>query len=120
MADSPQFQVELSRPSADVAVVELKGEVDLYTSPQFKDALLQAIGEGTARVVVDLSQVRFIDSTGLGVVVGGIKAVTARGGTLDLVCPEGRIRRTFEITGLDRIVHIHHSRSDALAATSGD
>ena len=116
VTDNPQFRVELNRPKDDVAVVELRGEVDLFTAPQFKDVLFQAIGEEPSRVVVDLAEVTFIDSTAITVVVGGVRAVTAYGGSLELVCPEGHVRRTFEITGLAQIVPIHTSRNDSLAA----
>jgi anti-sigma B factor antagonist len=117
MEERPQFGVELLRPSEDVAVVELVGEVDIYSSPQFKAALSQGIGEGATRIVVDLAKVTFIDSTALGVVVGGVKGVRARGGTLDVVCHDENIRRIFEITGLDRILGMYQSRDEALAAT---
>ena len=116
MEERPQFGVELLRPSEDVAVVELEGEVDIYSSPQFKEALSRGIDEGAKRVVVDLAKVTFIDSTALGVVVGGVKGMRARGGTLDIVCRDENIRRIFEITGLDRILGMYQSREEALAA----
>jgi anti-sigma B factor antagonist len=116
MEERPQFGVELVRPSPDVAVVELQGEVDIYSSPQFKEVLLRGIDEGATRVVVDLAKVTFIDSTALGVVVGGVKGVRAQGGTLDIVCRDENIRRIFEITGLDRILHLYCSRQEALGA----
>ena len=116
MEERPQFGVELLRPSEDVAVVELEGEVDIYSSPQFKEALSRGIDEGATRIVVDLAKVTFIDSTALGVVVGGVKGMRARGGTLDIVCRDENIRRIFEITGLDRILGMYQSREEALAA----
>ena len=116
MEERPQFGVELLRPSADLAIVELEGEVDIYSSPQFREALSQGIGEGATRVVVDLAKVTFIDSTALGVVVGGVKGLRARGGSLDIVCHDENIRRIFEITGLDRILGMYQSRDEALGA----
>ena len=118
MEERPQFGVELLRPSADLAIVELEGEVDIYSSPQFREALSQGIGEGATRVVVDLAKVTFIDSTALGVVVGGVKSLRARGGSLDIVCRDDNIRRIFEITGLDRILGMYRSLDEALGATS--
>jgi anti-sigma B factor antagonist len=118
MEERPQFGVELLRPSADLAIVELEGEVDIYSSPQFREALSQGIGEGATRVVVDLAKVTFIDSTALGVVVGGVKGLRARGGSLDIVCRDDNIRRIFEITGLDRILGMYRSLDEALGATS--
>jgi anti-sigma B factor antagonist len=116
MEERPQFGVELLRPSEDVAVVELEGEVDIYSSPQFEEALSRGIDEGATRIVVDLAKVTFIDSTALGVVVGGVKGVKTRGGTLDVVCRDENIRRIFEITGLDRILGMYQTRDAALGA----
>ena len=73
MADGQQFAVTLERPTNDVAVVILAGEVDLYTAPRFREVLLQTIDEGAVRVVIDLTDVSFIDSTALGVLVSGGK-----------------------------------------------
>jgi anti-sigma B factor antagonist len=114
--ERPQFRVALLRPSKDAAVIELEGEVDIYSSPRFEEALSQGIGEGATRIVVDLAKVTFIDSTALGVIVGGVKGVQARGGSLSIVCRDENIRRIFEITGLDRILAIHRSREEALGA----
>jgi anti-sigma B factor antagonist len=116
MEERPQFGVELLRPTDDIAIVELEGEVDIYSSPRFKEALSQGIGAGATRILVDLAKVTFIDSTALGVVVGGVKGMRARGGTLDVVCRDENIRRIFEITGLDRILGMYHSRDEALTA----
>jgi anti-sigma B factor antagonist len=114
--ERPQFGVELLRLSADLAIVELEGEVDIYSSPQFKEALSQGIAEGVGRIVVDLAKVTFIDSTALGVVVGGVKGIRAHGGSLDIICRDENIRRIFEITGLDRILGMYGSREEALGA----
>ena len=118
MDERSQFRVELQRPSAQVAVVELAGEVDIYSSPQFADALRLGIDGGATRVVVDLAKVTFIDSTALGVVVGGIKRLRALRGTLDVVCEEENLKRIFEITGLNTILGIYPTRAEALAAAT--
>ena len=99
-------------------VVELEGEVDIYSSPQFADALRLGIDGGATRVVVDLAKVTFIDSTALGVVVGGIKRLRALRGTLDVVCEEENLKRIFEITGLNTILGIYPTRAEALAAAT--
>ena len=74
MEDRPQFRVDLLRPSESVAVVDVEGEVDIYSAPQFKEVLLQGIEEGASRIIVDLAKVTFIDSTALGVLVFGGQA----------------------------------------------
>jgi anti-sigma B factor antagonist len=116
MDDTTPFGLELLRPFDDVAVVELQGELDIYTAPQFKEALTQGVQEGATCVIVDLAKVTFLDSIALGVVVDGAKAVTARGGTLDIVCTDEHTRRIFTITGLDQILDIYPSRGEALEA----
>jgi anti-sigma B factor antagonist len=116
MDERPLFGVELLRTSDTVAVVELEGEVDISAARQFEEALSRSIGQGATRVIVDFAKVSFIDSTALGVVVGGVKTIKAQGGTLDIVCGEDAIRAIFETTRLDQILNIYGSRAEALAA----
>jgi anti-sigma B factor antagonist len=118
MADGPQFAVALERPADDVAVVVLAGEVDLYTAPRFKDVLLQAIDDGALRVVVDLAGVTFIDSTALGVLVSGGKRLNRRSGSLAIGCPDEKIRRILEITGLDTVFGVYPTREEALEGST--
>jgi anti-sigma B factor antagonist len=113
----PQFGIELLRPSDRVAVVALEGEVDVYSSRQLKEALTRSISEGATHIIIDLVKVTFIDSTALGVLVGGLRSVGARDGTLDIVCCDQHVRYVFEVTKLDRIMHIYGSRHEALAAS---
>jgi anti-sigma B factor antagonist len=95
-------------------VISLGGEVDLYTAPEFKQQLLEVIGEGATYVVVDLTKTTFIDSTTLGVLVGGVKRLRPAGGQLSLVCSDRNITKIFEITGLDKVFPIHETRSEAV------
>ena len=81
-------------------VVEVSGEIDVYTAPKLREALLSLVDSGTYRLIVDMSGVEFLDSTGLGVLVGGLKRVRAHDGAIDLVVTQGRILRIFKITGL--------------------
>ncbi len=117
MDDRPQFAVEPLRPSDRVAIVELEGEVDISSSRQFKDALSRGTGEGARRVIIDFAKVTFIDSSAIGVVVGGVKNMRALGGTLDIVCPEEQIRGILKTTRLDEILNVYLTRAEALAAT---
>jgi anti-sigma B factor antagonist len=94
-------------------VVEVAGEVELHSAGQLRDELQQA-GEGERPcVVVDLSRVSFIDSTGLGVLVGAFKRVRERG-SLSIVCPQRSIRRIFEITGLMQVFPFHQNLDEAV------
>lgn len=112
------FDINAERASGDVWVIALSGEVDLYTAPEFKERMVELIEDGKTRIVVDLSAATFIDSTTLGVLVGGVKRLRPADGTLALVCTDQNIVKIFEITGLDRVFPIHASRADALAAVA--
>ena len=110
------FHIEDSAIDAETHVIELGGEVDLYTAPEFKERLLRLIDEGKSRIVVDLSKATFIDSTTLGVLVGGVKRLRTNEGQLSLVCSDRNITKIFEITGLDRVFTIHETRDAAVGA----
>jgi anti-sigma B factor antagonist len=111
------FDVKTEKVEDGTYVISLAGEVDLYTAPEFKQQLLNVIGEGGTDVVVDFTDTTFIDSTTLGVLVGGVKRLRAQEGRLSLVCSDRNITKIFEITGLDRVFTIYPSRDEALAKT---
>jgi anti-sigma B factor antagonist len=117
MDGRPQFHVELLPPSAGYTVVELEGELDIYTAPRFEEALRHSMEAGARHLLVDLTRVNFIDSTALSVVVDAVKRLHAVRGSLDVICRDANLRRTFEITGLTRILAIYASREEALAGT---
>jgi anti-sigma B factor antagonist len=87
-------------------VVSLGGEVDLYTAPELKQELHRLVGEGATRIVIDMSETTFIDSTTLGVLLSVVKRVRPEGGAVVLVCPDRNVKRIFEITLLDRVFAI--------------
>ena len=111
------FDVKTEKVDDSTYVVALSGEVDLYTAPEFKQQLLEVIGEGGKDVIVDFSGTTFIDSTTLGVLVGGVKRLRGQDGRLSLVCSDRNITKIFEITGLDRVFTIYPTRDEALAKT---
>ncbi len=110
------FSVRTEQLSGDAYLIALTGEVDLYTAPEFKQELLDAIAKGAKHVVVDLSGTTFIDSTTLGVLVGGVKRLRTNDGQLSLICSDRNITKIFEITGLDRVFTIHSTREEAVSA----
>ncbi len=112
------FDIVSDRPSEGVFVIALSGEVDLYTAPEFKQQLIDAVAEGARHVVVDLSATTFIDSTTLGVLVGGVRRLREKDGDLSLVCSDRNINKIFEITGLNQVFTIAASREEALARLS--
>ena len=112
------FDIKTEELGDDAYVISLAGEVDLYTAPEFKQQLLDVIAKGAKSVVVDFSNTTFIDSTTLGVLVGGVKRLRANEGQLSLVCSDRNITKIFEITGLDRVFTIYPTRDEAIAKTS--
>ena len=101
-------------------VVRLAGELDLHNAAVVREALLESAGTAPERLVVDLGDVRFIDSTALGVLIGAVKRLRGRDGALTLVNTDANIAKTFEITGLDQIFTIAATREEAIAALDGD
>ena len=112
------FDIKTEELGDGAYVISLAGEVDLYTAPEFKQQLLEVIGQGARNVVVDFSDTTFIDSTTLGVLVGGVKRLRTNDGQLSLVCSDRNITKIFEITGLDRVFTIYPTRSEALEQLS--
>ena len=111
------FDVKTDKVDDTTYVISLTGQVDLYTAPEFKQQLLEVIGQGGKNVIVDFTSTTFIDSTTLGVLVGGVKRLRAQEGRLSLVCSDRNITKIFEITGLDRVFTIYPTRDEALAKT---
>ena len=101
-----------------LGVIALRGEVDIYTAPKFKEDMLALIEEGAVDIVVDLSQVEFIDSTALGVLIGGIKRLHPFDGHLLLVANTRPVLKILTITGLDKVFAIFKTRAEALAAVA--
>ncbi|MEO6700986.1 MAG: STAS domain-containing protein [Jatrophihabitantaceae bacterium] len=88
-------------------VIEVRGEVDVHTAPELRDRLIQALDAGNSSLVVDLSWLSFIDSTGLGALVAARNHANALGASLRLVCKTERLLKVFRITGLDEVFQIH-------------
>ena len=104
---------------ADHAVLEVGGEVDVYTAPRLRERLTELIDNGARNVVVDLGRVEFLDSTGLGVLVGAHKRLRPVGGTFSLVCAKESLLKVFRITALDQIIPLHDS-VEAATGTRAD
>ena len=112
----PEFAITEQGSEAGHFVIAARGEIDLFTAPELKQVVTDAIESGERRVVIDLTDVSFLDSTALGVLIGAVKRLRSRGGALAIVNTEASITKTFEITGLDQIFTILPSRDEALAA----
>ncbi|HEY3867614.1 MAG TPA: STAS domain-containing protein [Actinocrinis sp.] len=97
------------------AVVEAAGELDVYTSPRLRVALMDLHMAGRCLLVVDMAAVAFMDSSALGVLVGGVKRARDAGGALVLVAPSERILRVLRITGLLRVMPVFETLPEAFA-----
>jgi anti-sigma B factor antagonist len=110
-------EISVSRTKAgDIPIVAVSGEVDVYSAPMLKDNITELLQSGVSTLIVDLSGVAFLDSTGLGALVEARAATSDAGGTLPLVCSQDRILKLFTITGLDGVFTIHPTVGDAVAA----
>lgn len=97
-------------------IVAVGGEIDVYSAPKLRDMITELVGAGVYDIVIDMEGVEFLDSTGLGVLVGGLKKVRAHDGSLQLVCNQDRLLKIFRITGLAKVFVIHDS-VEALSST---
>ena len=99
-----------------IEVVDVEGEIDVYTAPRLRELLIDLVNKNNYQLVVNMEKVEFLDSTGLGVLVGAVKRVRAHEGSLDLVCTQERILKIFRITGLTKVFGIHETVDQAIAA----
>jgi anti-sigma B factor antagonist len=102
-----------TRSEGSYTVIQVIGELDVYTVPRLREQLADLIAEGNHDLVVDLQGVDFLDSTALGVLVGGLRRVHPHDGSFQLVCTKDRILNIFRITGLVSIFSIHASVEEA-------
>jgi anti-sigma B factor antagonist len=101
-------------------IVSLRGEIDVYTAPRLRQALIDLVEGGAKDIVVDMDRVDFLDSTGLGVLVGGLKRVKSNEGEMKLVVTQDRIMKIFDITGLAKVFPVFGSLDDALGRAPQD
>lgn len=98
---------------AEKCVVTLEGEIDVYTAPRLKDSLVDVIEGGCSFVIIDMGNVAFIDSSGLGVLVGALRRAKEHSGAVRLVCTRDNILKIFRITGLDKVFPIFSNVKEA-------
>jgi anti-sigma B factor antagonist len=112
-----EAEVDLSlttRSEGGRTVVEVGGEIDVYTAPKLRETIVSLVDAGQYDLVIDLERVEFLDSTGLGVLVGGLKRVRTHDGSLALVCTQERLLKIFRITGLTKVFEIHPDVASAI------
>jgi anti-sigma B factor antagonist len=116
MNDFPQPKFDVSEEDVDdtTRILDASGEIHVSTAPRFSERLNAAIADGKTALVLDFSRVEFIDSTGLSVLLNGLRRLTRRNGALVLVCTNPTVLRLFEITRLDSTFDIVGTRDEAL------
>lgn len=97
-------------------LVAVGGEIDVYTAPRLRDKLTELVNAGHHSLIIDMENVDFLDSTGLGVLVGGLKKIRAQDGSMALICSQDRLLKIFKITGLAKVFTIYPSETAALSA----
>lgn len=113
------FAIIERRPDQRTALISCEGELDLATAPQLKWRLVDALEAGLAGIVVDLSDVIFMDSTALGVLVGVRRGLDV-GARLGIVCTHPAVLNVFQISGLDGAFEMFATRDEALAYVRGE
>ena len=111
-----EFRVQAIGPSGDCAVLQVTGEVDLYTAPILRERILGLAATGTVHIIIDLGHVDFLDSSGLAALVGGLRRLRADGGSLTPVISTKPVLRIFQITGLTRALAPQPTVPDAITA----
>jgi anti-sigma B factor antagonist len=111
-----EFQAEIIGPTGDCAVLQITGELDAYTAPLLRERMLDLSADGVVHVIADMRQVGFLDSTGLGVLVGGLKRFREHGGSLAPVINATSILKVLQVTGLTTVLPPRSSVANAIDA----
>lgn len=106
------FDIDISPFDASGVIVTVIGDIDLFTTPEFKQAVADAMSHDTETVVIDLSGSSFMDSSSLGVLIGAHRRLARRGRPLTVVCDNEAIRKVLRVTGLDGVFDVVPSLSD--------
>jgi anti-sigma B factor antagonist len=111
----PHFELAVERSRSGAHLIRVRGEIHVSTAPEFAARLSEAIDSGETAVVLDMRGVDFIDSTGLSVLLNGLRLVTQQHGRMAIVCANPTVLRLFQVTSLDTTFDIFDDRSQAIA-----
>ena len=109
------FHLEAITAGADCAVLRVRGEIDICTAPELREHVIKLVADGVRHITADLRAVDFLDSTGLGALVGSLKRLREQDGSLTLVTAADRVLTILRLTGLNRVFTLHPSVPEALA-----
>ena len=116
----PQSSLEISTKLVNsIPVIDLRGELDIYTAPRLKGVLSDLVSQGNYQLLVNVAQVEMVDSAGLGVIIGGLKRCRERNGSLVLIAPAGRVLQSLEITRLNKILDISGTTEEGIKMLLG-
>ena len=110
-----ELSIDKQQVDDSTAVLLVSGELELANCATLRETVVELLAQSVTQLVLDLSALSFIDSSGVGVVIGALKRVRERNGALTLVITTPAIRRVFEITGLTEVFSVFDSREEALA-----
>jgi anti-anti-sigma factor len=105
-----------TRTANNIPIIDLRGEVDSYNSPTLRERMIGLIEAGNANLILNMRGVDYIDSTGLGTLVVGLKRATERGGGIRIICSNEQILKVFSMTGLVKVFSIFDDEDAALSA----
>ncbi len=108
------MQIDLSRQSERVSIVAPRGRLDLASAPAFREQVKRLLDSGAVRLIVDLGEVAFIDSSGLGAIIAGLKAARQAGGDLRIARPSQQVLLVLDLTSLDRVLRPYGTLEEAL------
>jgi anti-sigma B factor antagonist len=114
-----EFAVSAQTKDNGIAVVNVQGEVDVYTAPRLREELHRSLDQGSHKLVVNLADVAYMDSSGLGVLIGALKRAREENGDLVVAAPNARIARILEVTGLSKIFNVRDTVDEAVTALKG-
>jgi len=107
------LRIDVSTHDEWLVVVSLAGELDAYTAPQFREKLVEIVESGRAWVITDLTAVEYIDSVGLGILVGTAKRAGQHGGDIAVVCGRANLLRVFDVSGTRELLNVAPSLEEA-------
>jgi anti-sigma B factor antagonist len=117
-ASVPAVELKVStRSHAGHAVMDVAGEIDLYTAPRLQAEFTRLLETGPSRVVIDMSGVDFCDSTGMNVLLSALKRLKERGGALEVAAPRPAVRKILQVTGLDSVFTVHETVPEEMLIT---
>ena len=122
-ADDPQgkkgqvrlMAIETRQVDDWLVIVKVKGELDAYLAPEVRERVEEVLGSGAAWLLMDLTEVEYIDSVGLGIMVGAAKRANERGGDLSIACGRPSVVRVFEVSGTKDLLNLFPTVGEARA-----